>query len=81
MWIGGYLMNKVTFRAPANRIVDELNIPYKEPIFFKVFCNIKHCGEWLQFWKDLPPLPRKGLEKKSDLYPKRLEIRVLTVHS
>ncbi len=29
MWIGGYLMNKVTFRAPANRILDELNIPYK----------------------------------------------------
>ena len=30
MWIGGYLMNKVTFRAPANRILDELDIPYKE---------------------------------------------------
>lgn len=30
MWIGGYLMNKVTFREPANRILDELNIPYKE---------------------------------------------------
>ena len=30
MWIGGYLMNKVTFRAPANRILDELNIPYNE---------------------------------------------------
>ncbi len=29
MWIGGYLMNKVTFRAPANRILDELDIPYK----------------------------------------------------
>ncbi len=30
MWIGGYLMNKVTLRDPANKILDELNIPYKE---------------------------------------------------
>lgn len=30
MWIGGYLMNKVTLRAPANRILDALNIPYEE---------------------------------------------------
>lgn len=30
MWIGGYLMNKVTMRAPANTILDELEIPYKE---------------------------------------------------
>lgn len=29
MWIGGYLMNKVTLRSPANRILDELNVPYK----------------------------------------------------
>jgi len=29
-WIGGYLMNTLTFRAPANDILDELNIPYKE---------------------------------------------------
>ena len=29
-WIGGYLMNKLTFRAPAQRILNELNIPYKE---------------------------------------------------
>jgi len=29
MWIGGYLMNKVTFREPANRILDDLHIPYK----------------------------------------------------
>ncbi len=28
-WIGGYLMNKVTFRHPAERILDELGIPYK----------------------------------------------------
>jgi thiamine thiazole synthase len=29
-WIGGYLMNKVTLRAPADRILKELKIPYKE---------------------------------------------------
>jgi thiamine thiazole synthase len=27
-WIGGYLMNKVTIRAPAHKILDELGIPY-----------------------------------------------------
>lgn len=30
MWIGGYLMNKVTLRAPANEILDELKIPYRQ---------------------------------------------------
>jgi len=29
-WIGGYLMNTLTFRAPAQDILDELKIPYKE---------------------------------------------------
>jgi thiazole biosynthesis enzyme len=29
-WIGGYLMNKVTIRAPAQKILDELRIPYTE---------------------------------------------------
>lgn len=29
-WIGGYLMNTLTFRAPAQEILDELEIPYKE---------------------------------------------------
>jgi thiazole biosynthesis enzyme len=29
-WIGGYLMNTLTFRAPSNEILDELKIPYKE---------------------------------------------------
>jgi len=28
-WIGGYLMNKTTFRAPSEKILDELKIPYK----------------------------------------------------
>jgi len=29
-WIGGYLMNKLTIRAPAHKILDELSVPYKE---------------------------------------------------
>ena len=29
-WIGGYLLNKVTVRAPAQRILDELGVPYME---------------------------------------------------
>lgn len=29
-WIGGYLMNKVTLRAPADKILKELKIPYEE---------------------------------------------------
>ncbi|MCM8782524.1 MAG: sulfide-dependent adenosine diphosphate thiazole synthase [Candidatus Omnitrophica bacterium] len=29
-WIGGYLMNKLTIRKPAEKILDELHIPYKE---------------------------------------------------
>ena len=27
-WVGGYFMNKVTLRAPAQEIFDELNVPY-----------------------------------------------------
>lgn len=29
-WIGGYFMNTLTFRAPADEILRELKIPYKE---------------------------------------------------
>lgn len=29
-WIGGYLMNKLTLRSPAELILKELNIPYEE---------------------------------------------------
>lgn len=31
-WIGGYLMNKITIRHPAERVLDELGIPYKEAV-------------------------------------------------
>jgi len=27
-WIGGYFMNKLTLRAPAQEILDDLNVPY-----------------------------------------------------
>lgn len=30
MWIGGYLMNKATMRAPADQMLKELDIPHKE---------------------------------------------------
>jgi len=29
-WVGGYFMNTLTFRAPANKILDELKIKHKE---------------------------------------------------
>ncbi|RMF31246.1 MAG: thiazole biosynthesis protein [Candidatus Nitrosothermus koennekii] len=29
-WVGGYMMNPVTVREPANKIFDELNIKYKK---------------------------------------------------
>lgn len=29
-WLGGYLINKVTIRRPGDRILDELDIPYKK---------------------------------------------------
>jgi len=29
-WIGGYLMNKVTLRAPSQTILDEIGAPYKQ---------------------------------------------------
>lgn len=29
-WMGGYLMNTLTFRAPSQKVLDELKIPYKE---------------------------------------------------
>jgi|TARA_B100001964_G_scaffold245552_1_gene333325 thiamine thiazole synthase len=29
-WIGGYLMNKITVRGPAQKILDEIDVPYSE---------------------------------------------------
>jgi thiamine thiazole synthase len=29
-WIGGYLMNKVTVRAPGQKILDEVGVPYEK---------------------------------------------------
>lgn len=29
-WLGGYLMNGITVRKPAEKVLDELNIPYEE---------------------------------------------------
>ena len=29
-WLGGFLMNKITIREPANEILDELGVPYEE---------------------------------------------------
>lgn len=31
-WIGGYLMNKVTLRAPAEKVLQELKVPYEESV-------------------------------------------------
>src|SRR3972149_7669034 len=31
-WIGGYLMNKVTLRGPAQKVLDELGVPYEEAV-------------------------------------------------
>ena len=34
-WIGGYLMNKVTIRKPADKVLDELGIPWELASLFE----------------------------------------------
>ncbi len=29
-WVGGFMMNTITVRAPAHKVLDELGVPYKE---------------------------------------------------
>jgi len=29
-WIGGYLMNKITVRSPGQKILDEIDVPYRQ---------------------------------------------------
>ncbi|MBC8234307.1 FAD-dependent monooxygenase, partial [bacterium] len=31
-WIGGYLMNKITVRGPAEEVLDELGVPYEKAV-------------------------------------------------
>jgi len=31
-WIGGYLMNKLTVRGPAEKVLDELDVPYEQAV-------------------------------------------------
>ena len=31
-WLGGYLMNKVTLRAPSEKVLDEIGVPYQEAV-------------------------------------------------
>ena len=38
-WVGGYMMNPVTVRAPANKIWDELGVPVQKNFKFPI-CNM-----------------------------------------
>jgi len=41
-WIGGYLMNKITVRAPGQEVLDEINVPYKEYMKGLYVCDGPH---------------------------------------
>ena len=41
-WIGGYLMNKITVRHPAERVLDELGVPYKTVMKGLVVADAPH---------------------------------------
>jgi len=41
-WIGGFLMNTVTVRAPGQKVLDELKIPYREFIKGLYVCDGPH---------------------------------------
>ncbi|MFW6457434.1 MAG: sulfide-dependent adenosine diphosphate thiazole synthase [Planctomycetota bacterium] len=42
-WLGGYFMNKLTVRAPAQAELDELDIPYKEVEEGLFVADAPHC--------------------------------------
>jgi thiamine thiazole synthase len=54
-WVGGYMMNPVTVRYPANKIWDELGVPYRkisdycmlrgDTCMFKPIASACDCGE------------------------------------
>lgn len=41
-WIGGFLMNTVTIRAPGQKVLDELKIPYREFMKGLYVCDGPH---------------------------------------
>ena len=53
-WLGGYMMNPVTVREPAQKLWDELGVPYKKSFrrplpytrpsrCFKTYCRCMRC--------------------------------------
>jgi thiamine thiazole synthase len=42
-WSGGYFMNKLTIRKPAHEQLEELGVPYEEPIEGLCVADAPHC--------------------------------------